>query len=54
MPQRPMQTHTQRQAWGGHSAIAHPPAPLPARPAVSRWPDLCPHSQAQGNSWVGE
>lgn len=25
MPQRPMQTHTQRQAWGGHSAIAHPP-----------------------------
>lgn len=28
MPRRPMQTHTQRQAWEGHSAIAHPPAPL--------------------------
>lgn len=24
MPQRPMQTHTQRQAWEGHSAIVHP------------------------------
>lgn len=47
MPRRPMQTHTQRQAWEGHSAIAHHP-PHCGRPAFSLWLDLCPHSRPQG------
>lgn len=42
MPQRPMQTHTQRQAWEGHSATARstptvgpgPGLQPPARPSV--------------------
>ena len=33
MPQRPMQTHTQRQAWEGHSATAHS-----TRPHRGPWP----------------
>lgn len=52
MPQRPMQTHTHRQAWEGHSATAHPIAlilgPRPgfqplARPSV---PTPRPYGQA--------
>lgn len=37
MPQRPMQTHTQRQAWEGHSATVHPTALI-----LGPWPGFQP------------
>lgn len=51
MPQRPMQTHTQRQAWEGHSAIVHPhPAPTAGPwPSASGWA-FCPHPGPEGQA----
>lgn len=58
MPQRPMQTHTQRQAWEGHSANAPPPptsASAKACPSASGWtgPSVAT-PRPSGTGWGGE
>lgn len=55
MLQRPMQTHTERQAWEGHSATAHPTRPRCGPwPSASGWGLLFPTPRPYGKGWTGE